>query len=116
MPITRHSLNSSSLLSIVIQGWWWQIRQTDPVHCLPIISRNHFDRIPRAAIEKCSIRAFADALLTTNAEIRIDFDAAERRVIRIRHPEHASFDRAVFDTSGRTGAASTAVSRDCQNA
>ena len=67
------------------------------MHGFPIIRRNHFDRIPRAAVEEGAVRAFAGALLTTNAEIRIDFDTAKGRMIFVGHPEHASFDRTVLD-------------------
>ena len=86
------------------------------MHRLPIVCRNHFNRIPRTAIEKGSIGAFARALLTANAEIGIDFDATERRMIFVRHPEHAGFDGTVLNASGRAGAASAAVSRDGENA
>ena len=68
------------------------------MHRLPIVGRNHFNRIPRTAVEKGPIRTFADAFLTTDAEIGIDFDAAEGWMIRVRHPEHASFDWTVLNT------------------
>jgi len=67
------------------------------MHRFPIVGRHHFNRIPGAAVEKSAIRSFANAFLATNAEIGIDFDAAKRRVIFVRHPEHARFDRAILD-------------------
>ena len=86
------------------------------MHGFPIIRRNHFDRIPRAAVEEGAVRAFAGALLTTNAEIRIDFDTAKGRMIFVGHPEHAGFDGAVFDAGGGAGAAGATVSGDGEDA
>src|SRR5215831_18291367 len=86
------------------------------MHRFPIICRNHFDRIPGTAIEKRPIRAFARTLLTSDAEIRIDFDAAERRMIGVGYPKHTGLDGTVFDASGRAGAASTAISCDREDA
>ena len=63
----------------------------------PVIGRYHFNCIPGAAIEKCAVWSFADALLAANAEIWIDFDASERRMIFVGHPEHTCFDGTVFD-------------------
>jgi hypothetical protein len=82
------------------------------VHHLPILSWDHFDRVPRTAIEKGAVRSLTRTLLTTDTEIWIDFDAAEWSVIFIRHPEHARFDRAVLNARGRAGATGAAVSRN----
>ena len=84
------------------------------MHCFPIRGRNHLNRIPGTAVEKRSIRSFARAFLTADAKIRIDFDASEWRMIFVRHPEHAGFDRAVFDAGRGTGATCAAVGRDGQ--
>ena len=70
------------------------------MHGFPIIGRNHFNRIPRTAIEEGAVRAFAGALLATNAKVRIDFDTPEGWMIFVGHPEHAGFDWAVLDTRG----------------
>ena len=86
------------------------------MHGFPIIRRNHFNRIPRTAVEEGAVRTFARALLATNAKVGIDFDAAEGWMIGIGHPEHAGFDWAVLDAGGRAGAAGAAVGRDCQDA
>jgi hypothetical protein len=64
----------------------------------PVVGRDHLDRVPGAAIEKCPVRAFAGALLAADAQIRIYFDSPKRRMVFIRHPEHACFDRAILDT------------------
>src|SRR5258708_18315012 len=82
------------------------------MHRFPIIGRNHFNRIPWTAIQKRAVRSLADTFLTTNAEVRIDFDSSKRRMIFVGHPEHASFDRAVLNTGRRAGATSAAVSGD----
>jgi hypothetical protein len=80
-------------------GWRWSVRKCNAVHSFPVIRGYHLDGIPRASIEKGAIRPFADALLTANAEIRVNFDAAKRRMVFIRYPEHACFDGTVFDAS-----------------
>ena len=74
-----------------------RIRQADAVHHLPIFSWNHFDCIPRTAIQECAIGAFADALLTADAQIGIDFDATEGRMIFVGYPKHARFDGTVLN-------------------
>src|SRR6185295_18283789 len=78
----------------------------------PVIRGNHLDRIPGTPIEKRPIRAFTRALLATNAKIRIDFDSSKRRMVFIRHPEHAGFNRAILDTGRRSGATGTTISGD----
>ena len=52
----------------------------------PVVGRNHLDRVPRTAIEKCPVRTFARALLAADAEIRIYFDSPERRMVFIGNP------------------------------
>ncbi len=86
------------------------------MHSFPVVSRHHFDCIPRAAIKKCAIRSFTDAFLATDAEIRIYFDAAERGMILVGYPEHARFDRTILYARRRTCATSAAVSSDGQYA
>ncbi len=82
----------------------------------PVIGRYHLNRVPWAAIEKRTIGSFADALLTANAEIGIHFNTSERRMVFVGHPEHASFDWTVFDTSRRACATGAAVGGDGENA
>ena len=67
------------------------------MHRFPVIRWHHLDRVPGAAIEKRAIRPFADAFLAADAEIWIDFDAAERRMILVGYPEHACLNGTVFD-------------------
>jgi len=86
------------------------------MHGLPIIGRNHFDGIPGTAVEEGAVRAFAGALLATNAKIRIDFNAAEGWMIFVGHPEHAGFDWAVLDARGRAGATGATVGGDGEDA
>ena len=76
----------------------WGVRQLYAVHGLPVFGRNHFDCIPGTAVEKRAIRSLADAFLAADAEIRINFNAAKRFMVRVRNPEHAGFDGTVFDT------------------
>ena len=82
----------------------------------PIVSGNHFNRIPWTTVEEGSVGSLTRTLLTSDTEIRIDFDTAERWVILVRDPEHAGFDRAVFDASRRTGAAGAAISSNGEDA
>ena len=82
------------------------------MHGFPIIGGHHFDRIPGAAIQKGAIRSLADAFLTADAEIRINFDAAEWRVIFVGDPEHAGFNGTVLDASRRSRATGAAVGCD----
>src|SRR5215208_585136 len=80
-------------LRLGLCGWCRRsIRKDDAVHSLPIVSGHHLDRVPRTAIEERAVRSFAGALLTTDAEIWIDFDSSERRMVLIRDPEHTGFD------------------------
>ena len=82
------------------------------MHRFPIVGGDHLNRIPWTAIQKGAVGPFADAFLTTDAEVGIDFDTSKRRVIFVGHPEHASFDWAVLDARRRAGAASAAVGGD----
>ena len=86
------------------------------MHRFPIIRGNHLDRIPGAAIQECPIRTFAGAFLAANAEIRVNFDAPERRVIFVRNPKHASFNRAILGARRRARAPGAAIGRDGQDA
>src|SRR5216684_1889332 len=86
------------------------------MHCFPIVGRNHLDRVPRATIEECSVRTLSRTLLTSDTEIRIDFDTAERWVVLVRDPEHAGFYRAVFDARRRAGASGAAISCNGEDA
>lgn len=82
------------------------------VRGFPGVGRNHLDSVPGAAVEERSIRAFADAFLAADAEIGINLYAPERRVIFIRDPEHAGFNRTIFDAGWRACTARAAVGRD----
>ena len=72
----------------------------------------HRDGIPGTAIQKTSIRPFAEAFLAANAQDWIDCDPAERRIILVRHPEHAIFHWAIFDAGRRAGASRAALGDD----
>src|SRR3984957_12594136 len=50
---------------------------------------DHHDRVPGAAVEECAVGAFAEALLAADTQDGIDCDAAKRRGVFVRHPEHA---------------------------
>jgi hypothetical protein len=82
------------------------------MHGFPIIRRHHFDCIPGTPIQECAIWSFADTFLTANAEIRINFDASEWRVIFVGDPEHAGFNGAVLNASRRSRATRAAVGCD----
>ena len=75
---------------------------------------NHGDGVPRAAIEEAAVGAFAQALLAADAENGIDRDAAERRIVFVRHPEHAVFYRTIFHAGGRAGTSGATLCDDGQ--
>ena len=98
-------------------GRWrrrWSVRKGNAMHGFPVVGGDHFNRVPGAAIEEGAVGAFARAFLTADAEIWIDFDTTERRMILVWNPEHAGFDRAVFDAGRGTGATCAAVGCDRQ--
>src|SRR5215475_4746900 len=64
---------------------------------------HHDDGVPRTAIQKAAVWSLADTLLTTDTLNRIHLDAAERRMVFVRNPEHAIFHRAVFNARRRSG-------------
>ena len=70
---------------------------------------DHDDGVPRAAIQETAVRAFAEALLAADAKNRIDLDAPERRIVLVRHPEHAVFHGTVLDAGRRARAAGAAL-------
>jgi hypothetical protein len=82
------------------------------VHGFPVIGRDHFNRIPRTPVKEGAVWSFAGALLATDAEVRIHFDAPEWWMVFVGHPEHASFDRTVFDASRRARATGATVGGD----
>jgi hypothetical protein len=82
----------------------------------PVICRHHLNSVPGTSIEEGAVRTFSGAFLTTDAEVGVDLDAPEWRMILVRHPEHAGFDRTVFHAGRRTCAAGTAISGNCQYA
>ena len=57
-----------------------------------------------ACVEYCPVE---DCMFWVPDEM-VHLDSAKRRMIFVGHPEHAVFHRAIFDTSGRTGAAGAA--------
>lgn len=84
--------------------------------CFPVVCGNHLDRIPWTSVEEGSVGSFTDTLLTSDTEIRIDFDTAEGWMIFVRNPEHARFDRAVFDACRRTRASGAAIGGNGEDA
>src|SRR5438874_11847329 len=92
----------------------WEIRQCDAVHGFPVIGRNHFNCIPRATVQECAVRTFASALLTADAEVGVYFDTSEWRMVLVGNPEHAGFDRTIFDACRRARTPGAAVGSDCK--
>ena len=70
---------------------------------------DHHYGIPRTSIEEAPIRTFAEALLAPNAKRRIYLNPSKRRIILVRHPEHAVFDRAILHAGRRARAPSAAL-------
>src|ERR671913_787812 len=84
--------------------------------CFPVVSWHHLNSVPGAPIEKRTVGSFANTFLTADAEVWINFNSSEWRMVFIGHPKHACFDRAVFNAGGRPGTTGTTVCRDCENA
>src|SRR5713226_550355 len=70
---------------------------------------DHDDGVPRAAIQEAAVRAFTEALLAPDALEGVNLDASERRIVLVRHPEHAIFHRAVLHASRRSRATRAAL-------
>ena len=73
---------------------------------------HHDDGIPGAAVEEATVRALAETLLAADAKKRINLNAAERRMVLVRNPEHAVFDGTVFHAGGRASATRAAFGDD----
>ena len=93
-----------------------QIWKHDTVERFPVVCWNHLDGVPWASIQKRPVWSFARALLATNTEVRIYFNSSKRRVIFVRYPKHAGFDRTILDARRRTGATRTAVGGNREDA
>jgi hypothetical protein len=78
----------------------------------PVIGWHHLDGVPWAAVKEGAIGSLAGALLATDAEVWINFDSPEWRVILVWYPEHTGFDWAIFNASRRAGATGATVSGD----
>ena len=86
------------------------------MYCFPVVSGYHLNSVPGTTIEKRAVGAFANTLLTTDAKVWINFNPSEWRMVFIRDPKHACFNRAVFDASWRSGTSGTTVCGDGENA
>ncbi|HZE69060.1 MAG TPA: hypothetical protein VE135_05990 [Pyrinomonadaceae bacterium] len=82
----------------------------------PVVCRHHLNGVPWTSVEEGAVRTFSGAFLTTYAEVWVDLDPPEWRVIFVGHPEHAGFDWTVFYTGRRACAAGAAISGNCQYA
>jgi hypothetical protein len=93
-------VHAAFVISIKLAGRWSgrRVGKSDSVKTFPVFRRHHLDRIPRTTVEKRPVRAFTDALLTTDAEIWVNFDASEGWVIFVGHPEHTRLNGTILDT------------------
>src|SRR5579862_9735594 len=91
-----------------------QLNRHRPDFLLDFSGIDHRDSVPRATVEEAAIRPLAQALLAPDAQNWIHLDSAERRMILIRHPEHAVFHRAVLHACRRSGAPRAALGNDRQ--
>src|SRR5712691_2413301 len=73
---------------------------------------DHDDGVPWAAIQEAAVRTLAKALLAPDALDGINLDAAKRRIVLVRHPEHAIFHRTVLHAGGRSRATGAALGDD----
>src|SRR6266516_4144254 len=86
------------------------------MHGFPVFRWYHLDSIPGATIEERTVRPFAGAFLAAYAEVGIDLDTPERRMILVGNPKHTSLNRTVFDAGRRSRAPGAAICGDGQNA
>src|SRR5258708_39241474 len=75
---------------------------------------HHDDGVPRAAIQEAAVGAFAEALLAADTLDGVNLDAPERRIVLVRHPEHAVFHPAVLDAGGPSRPTGAALRNDGQ--
>ncbi len=62
---------------------------------LDLLDRDHLDGGPGAAVEERAVRTVACTLLAANAQVRVNFDPSERRIVLVGNPVHAVFDGAI---------------------
>lgn len=67
------------------------------MYSFPVVSWNHLNCVPGTSVQERAVWPFTNTLLTTDAEIRIDFNPSERWVVFIGNPKHASFNRTILD-------------------
>src|SRR6266700_6275716 len=70
---------------------------------------HHHDGVPRAAVQEAAVGAFAEAFLAPEALEGINLDAPERRIVLVRHPEHAVFHWTVLHARRRPRATRAAL-------
>src|SRR5438445_3617596 len=73
--------------SIREQVWLSLHRELDAEACFDLLGRDHFDGVPRAAVEEGAVRPLARALLAADTGGGVHFNAAEGRM---RSEEHTS--------------------------
>jgi hypothetical protein len=80
-----------------------------PDFLLHLSGVDHGDRVPGTAIQKTPIRPFTNAFLAADAQNGIHLDPSKGRIIFVRYPEHAIFDRAIFHACRGAGAPCAAL-------
>src|SRR5437667_11082992 len=91
--------------SIREQVWLSLHRELDAEACFDLLGRDHFDGVPRAAVEEGAVRPLARALLAADTGGGVHFNAAEGRMVGVRDPVHAVLDWAIGDAGGCARAA-----------
>src|SRR5262245_729382 len=81
---------------------------------LYFLDRYHVDGVPGATVEEGAVWTFGCALLTADAQERIDFNVAERRMVFVRDPIHALSHRTIGNARRRAGASGAAFGDNCQ--
>jgi len=88
------------------------IRELRPQPGFHFFDGDHFDGVPRATIQKTSVGAFAGTLFAANAELGVNLDTAEGRMLFVHDPIHAVCNRAVRNAGRRTGATGATLGDD----
>src|ERR1035438_871472 len=103
----------SRRLRLYVSGWHpapladRAVRQSRKLHrvaLLPLLHVDHLDRVPGAAVQEHAVRPFGGALRASDAGGLVDLDAAEWRMLVVRHPKYTLLYWTVADADGRPSA------------
>src|SRR5438034_7066296 len=95
--------------SIREQVWLSLHRELDAEACFDLLGRDHFDGVPRAAVEEGAVRPLARALLAADRSVGVHFSAVEGRRVWGADPVRAVRAWAVGGAGGRGSAGARTI-------